>query len=380
MQCGQHPVGGHHRQRRSAAALTQQHRHRRGVQRDQLGQALGDLAGQPALLGFGRQRRAGGVDHQHQRQAQFGGQRHAATGLAQRRGPDPAHFQPAGTSLLAQHHRGLAGEPGQCQQRRRGLALPGTGQQHLVGGAVSQQVPDARPVRAPRRQHRVPRRRVGDRFGCLRGRQRLGSVGDHRQRTVERVSQIFERDDGIDHPVPLQVLRGLDAGRECFAVKQFVHPGAQKPDKGARLGEGDMAQRAPRRENPAGGGVAQVDQVRQVCLLVQSHGRGDLHHLQKRHRALLHAGAARTRRGQQRQPLGGGALHGGGDPFGGRHPDRPGEEVELADHHRYPAAEYASLAGQHRFVPAGGALGVGELPRVGLGHRHRQRRAVPADE
>ena len=113
-------------------------------------------------------------------------------------------------------------------------------------------------------------------------------------------------------------------------------------------------------------------------LLVQPHGRGDLHHLQKRDRALLHAGAARARRGQQRQPLGGGALHGGGDPFGGRHPDRPGEEVELADHHRHPASEYAPLAGQHRFVPAGGGSGFGELARVGLAYRHRQWLGCPS--
>ena len=97
-----------------------------------------------------------------------------------------------------------------------------------------------------------------------------GGVGDHRQRTVQGVSQIVERDDGVDHPVPLQILRGLDAGRERFAVEQFVDPGPEEADQGAGLGEGDMAQRAPRREDPAGGGVAQVHQVRQVRLFVQA--------------------------------------------------------------------------------------------------------------
>ena len=68
VQRGQHPVGGHHRQRGPAAALTEQHRHRRGVQGDQLSQAVRDLAGQAALFGLGRQRGPGGVDDQHQRQ------------------------------------------------------------------------------------------------------------------------------------------------------------------------------------------------------------------------------------------------------------------------------------------------------------------------
>ena len=53
-------------------------------------------------------------------------------------------------------------------------------------------------------------------------------------------------------------------------------------------------------------------------LFVQSDGGGDLDHLQERDRAFLHAGAARTRRCQQRQSLGRRALHGGGDAFGGR--------------------------------------------------------------
>ena len=54
--------------------------------RDQVGQAAGDLAGQPAVLGRGGERRALGVDDGHQRQPQLGGQPHAAPGLAQRLG------------------------------------------------------------------------------------------------------------------------------------------------------------------------------------------------------------------------------------------------------------------------------------------------------
>ena len=97
-------------------------------------------------------------------------------------------------------------------------------------------------------------------------------------------------------------------GGKRLAVELLVDPRAEEPDQRARLGGGDVAQRTPRREHPAGGRVAQVHQVGQMRLLVQADGRGDLDHLQERDGALLHAGAARTRRRQQRQPLGGRAL------------------------------------------------------------------------
>ena len=243
---------------------------------------------------------------------------------------------------------------------------------------------DTGPVGPSRRHDGVPRRHVGYRFGRLRLGQRIGRVGDHRQRAIQRPAQLVERDDAVDDPVPLQVLRGLDAGREWFAIEQLIHPGSEEADQSARFGDGDMSQRAPRREHPAGGRVAQVDQVGQVRPFVESDGRGDLHHLQKRDRALLHAGPAGARRGQQGQPLGGCPFHGGGDSFGRGHPDRAAEEVEFADHHRNATPEDAPLAGQHRFVPAGGGSSVGQLPRVGLGHllgnRDCHRIAVPADE
>ena len=124
--------------------------------------------------------------------------------------------------------------------------------------------------------------------------------------------------------------------------------------------------------------MPQVDQVGQMCPLVQLDGRGDLDHLQERDGAFLHAGAAGTRRRQQRQPLAGGALHGRGDPFGRGDPDRPGQEIELAGHHRDPPPEYAALAGQHRFVQAGGGRRGGQLPPVRLAGGNRQRRGVPA--
>ncbi len=195
-------------------------------------------------------------------------------------------------------------------------------------------------------------------------RQRPGSIRDDRQRPVQRRPQFTQPDHTVDHPVALQVLRGLDAGRKGLVVQQLVHPRTEKPDQGAWLGHGDVAQRSPRRKDAAGGRIAQVDQVGEMRLPVQLDGRGDLHHLQKRDRALLHAGAAGARRRQQRQPLGSRALHSGGDPFGGGHADRAGEEAEVADHHRDPPSKHAPFARRYRLVAAAGGASVGQFARI----------------
>ena len=94
-------------------------------------------------------------------------------------------------------------------------------------------------------------------------------------------------------------------------------------------------------------------------MLVLLHGGGDLDHLQERDRALLHPGTARARRGQQRQPLAGGAFHRRGDPFCCRHADGPGEEVELARDDRDATPVHPALSGHHRLVQPGGSPGLG---------------------
>ena len=70
----------------------------------------------------------------------------------------------------------------------------------------------------------------------------------------------------------------------------------------------------------------------------------------------------------------------GGDPLGRGHPDRAGQEVELAGHERDAAAEHRALAGQHRFVEAGRGRGGGQLAPVLVAGGDVQRRGVPAAE
>ena len=78
-----------------------------------------------------------------------------------------------------------------------------------------------------------------------------GPGGEHPQRPVGDLGDLLVRDDGVDQAVVGQVLGGLHARRERLAVERLVDPRAQEADRGAGLGDRDVAGRAPRGEHPA---------------------------------------------------------------------------------------------------------------------------------
>ena len=121
---GDHPVGRQQRERAAAVALTEQQAQGRRVEGDQVGEAAGDLAGQPALLGLHRQRGAGGVDHGHQRQVQLGGEPHPAPGLAQRARAERVRLGlPA--PVLAEEDARRPAEPWRARSAAPGRTRPG---------------------------------------------------------------------------------------------------------------------------------------------------------------------------------------------------------------------------------------------------------------
>ena len=67
------------------APLAEQQAQRRRLERHQLGDAAGDLAGQSALFGLPGQGNPGGIDHGDEGQPQLGGEAHAASGFTHRR-------------------------------------------------------------------------------------------------------------------------------------------------------------------------------------------------------------------------------------------------------------------------------------------------------
>ena len=160
-----------------------------------------------------------------------------------------------------------------------------------------------------------------------------------------------------------EVLRGLHALGERLAVQRLEDARPEEADQRPRLGDGDVPERAPGRHHPAGGRVAQVDEVGQAGRLVRGDGRRDPDHLHEGGGALLHPGAAAGRRGQQRDALGGGAFDRGDQAVGGRPADAPRQERELAGHHGDPAAAQRALAGEHGLVGAGLLLGPGQARR-----------------
>ena len=335
---GDHPVGRQERQRPAAVALAEHQAQGRSGERDELGQAAGDLAGEPAVLGIGGERGALGVDHRDQRQPELGGKAEAAPGLAQR----PRSHRVVGrlaAPVLAQEHARRLAEPRQRHQQPGVLlALAGAAERDDVGGGVPEQAAYAGTVRTAGPGDRVPRVHVRDRLvlgSGDSGRTYRGAL-QHVERAVQHLADVVGADDRVDDAAGGEVLRRLDALGELLAVERGVDARAEEADEGLGLGGGDLAQRAPARHHAAGGRVAQVDEVGQPRGLVRGDRLGDPHHLHERRRALLHPGPAAHRPGDQGQPLDGGPLDRGHQPVGRGSADRPGEEPELAQHHRDP--------------------------------------------
>ncbi len=374
-----HPVGRQQGEGAATGPLAEQQAERRRVEGDQVREAPGDLAGEPALLGLHRQGGPAGVDHGHQRQVQLGREAHPPPGLAQRPGPERVRRRLAAPVLAEEHARRPAEPREGDEQPRVRLALPGAVERDDVRGGVPQQTSYAGTLRTPRPGDRVPGVDVLDLpvHGVGRVQRHVVAGQQHGQRPVEDRGDLLRRDHGVDQAVGVEVLRRLDAVGERLLVERLVDPRPEEADQRTGLRDGHVTQRAPRRHHPTGRRVAEVDEVGQPGRLVRGDGRGDLHHLHEGDRALLHPGAARHGGGQQGQALGGGSFDRAHQPLGRRDADRARQEPELAGHDRDPAAAHQALAGDHRLVEAGLLLRGGELRGVGVGDRAALRRGVP---
>ena len=184
------------------------------VEGDQVGEAAGDLAGQPAVLGLGRQRGALGVDHGHQRQAELGGQPHPAPGLAQRLraragGRRSGRAGPARGRRTAPRRSGPARSAGPGRDSPWPVPLSGT---TSVAAYCSRRRTPGRSARRDRvTASQVSTSGIGSsaRLGHRRDAEPRARAA--RQRPVEDVGDLVGGDDRVDDAVGVEVLRGLHA-------------------------------------------------------------------------------------------------------------------------------------------------------------------------
>ncbi|MPN21078.1 hypothetical protein SDC9_168457 [bioreactor metagenome] len=121
--------------------------------------------------------------------------------------------------------------------------------------------------------------------------------------------------DGVDKPVLLQIFGPLKAGGQLFADRLADDARPGKTDQCAGLCQRDVAQRSKACRHAAGGGVGEADDVQPARLLKLLHGGGGFGHLHQRQNALLHAGAARRAKRDQRQLCLCGSFGGAGHFF-----------------------------------------------------------------
>jgi hypothetical protein len=103
---------------------------------DHVGDAPGDLAGQPAFFCLARQCGTSRVDHSGQGKLEFGGQSHTAPRLPQRSRAERRLGRLA-VPVLTQQHARLVAESYECEQKSRLVfALPGSVEQQDVGAGM----------------------------------------------------------------------------------------------------------------------------------------------------------------------------------------------------------------------------------------------------
>ncbi len=150
-------------------------------------------------------------------------------------------------------------------------------------------------------------------------------------------AEVLRREHCVDEAEAVEVLGHLDAFWELVAVERLVDARAEEPDQGAGLGPGELTERPPGGKNPTRRRMPQVDEVGQTRVAVLHERLDDLDHLQEGDRALLHPRAARYRRCDERQPLGGGPFDRLGEAFGRGDPKGSAKEGELARDHAHAA-------------------------------------------
>ena len=129
-----------------------------------------------------------------------------------------------------------------------------------------------------------------------------------RQQLAHRKRDLATRNDRIAKAVLQQKLGALESLGQALVHVLLDRARAGKRRQGIGLGQDDVALHGKARSHAAGRGIGEHRDVQTACLAMPPNGCRDLGHLHERSHALLHAGAARHGKANNRQPQLGRAL------------------------------------------------------------------------
>lgn len=261
-------------------------------------------------------------------------------------------------AILPDEHRR---EPAQADERddtaRVVRALPVAAQERAVGAAVREQIEQPDAVGPPGLANGRPGVHLGvgrDLKRRLHGNPRLGRrPGGDREHRRDPLGEVLRRHEVVDVAVREQVLGRHDLVWQRLAGQRLDHPRTGQADERAGLGERDVRKRRPRGEYAADRRVSQIREREEACVPQPAHRGGGLDHLEEPDAALLHAGAARDRQGEDRQSQLDGSFVGPHDALGRGDALRPRQERELPDDEHRVVAAHRCPAGDDRLVGPG---------------------------
>src|SRR5690554_5206362 len=186
------------------------------------------------------------------------------------------------------------------------------------------------------------------------------------ERLRDASAELKPWDDRVEHAVFQQKLRSLKAFGEFLPDGLLDDARPRKSDERARLGEVHIAEEsktcgdAPRRR------IAQIRDERNARFAEEADGAHALGHLHEREGALLHPGAPRGRKNDERTLGFGSALHGPREFFTDHRSHRSAEKLKTKDDEfDRPSFEFP-FAREQRIVGAAFADGLSDALGIGL--------------
>ena len=163
-----------------------------------------------------------------------------------------------------------------------------------------------------------------------------------------------------------QELRPLKARRQGLTDRLFNHPRAGKADQGLGFGDIDIADHPQRGCHPARRRIGHDREIRQSGRPQPVEGRIDLDHLHQGQDALLHAGAARGGKENDRQAFLHRVLDNPGQLLAHHGPHAAARKGKIKQAQGYRPVLNRCYPTHHRLGPTRLGLGIGDTLGIGF--------------